>query len=271
MKVFVRAGLVVVGVLATTALANAEDKKLMPGLSAGEIDQTSSNHALIYNFDGAILGNGRVGTGASASVNATGAVTSVSVSNINVWGPKSSFKIESIEQKATNDEAAINNETAIIDMTGGGASEGDMKGDGASASIGATGAVAGVGFSNINSSGDKITVGDIRQRATNEGSPITNTGSITVGSLTGVGASASISAAGAVTSISVSNINTPLGAVKLGDITQHASNKGSDSTVTNTGAITLASLGGTGASASVSAVGAAAVVSYSSIGSSTHH
>ena len=257
--------------LAVASVANAESKKALPGLTTSEIDQTSTNHAAVDNFYGTINGNGRVGTGASASVSASGAVTSVSVGNVDVWGHPSTVRIESLEQRSTNDDSSIINRNAMIDMTGGGSSKGSLTGDGASVAIGATGAAAAVGFSNINSSGDKITVGDIRQRATNDDSAISNNGSITVGSLKGMGASASISATGAVASISVSNINTPVGAVKLGDITQHANNKGDDSTICNTGTINLASLSGTGASASVSAVGAAAVVSYSSIGSPLHH
>lgn len=268
MKVALRAGLVAAGLWSTSAVAMA-DPHSTAGFTAGDISQHSTNHADVLN-GGAILGNGHVGTGASASVSATGAVASVSGSNIETKGPKIDVTVERIRQDAKNGGANVTNDGGTIDMTAGG-SKGTLKGAGASASISAAGAVANVSVANINSSGVNIKTGDIRQHATNEGGTVSNQNeSITVGSIRGAGASASINASGAVASISVSNINSPMGSVKIGDISQHATNKGY-STVTNSGTITLGSLSGAGASASISAVGSAAVVSFSNIGSGPRH
>jgi hypothetical protein len=169
------------------------------------------------------------GTGASASISASGAVASVSFSSIlgvstdvippAPGAPYSAYRWDqsfgAINQTATNNAPVTNNGAITIAGAGG------MTGVSASASVGATGAATAFSVSSIAdpvltgpSSGSAITAAippSIYQVATNTGA-ITNTGSIAftgAGSavMLGVGASVSVSATGAVSSVSYRAVN----------------------------------------------------------------
>jgi threonine dehydrogenase-like Zn-dependent dehydrogenase len=107
--------------------------------------------------------------------------------------------------------------------------------------------------------------GDVEQETINK-ADVKNKGAIIIKKVEGTGASVSIGASGAVSSVSASSItDTPsLTSVKVaGNITQTTKNTGS--LVKNKGLVLVKKLDGAGTSASVSALGAASAVSLSSI------
>jgi hypothetical protein len=142
-----------------------------------------------------------------------------------------------------------------------------VTGPGASASIGATGALASVSESSIADhgyAGSFLASTDIRQSSINT-AYVTNQGNtISVGAVTGKGASVGISAAGAVSSVSASSIGSAVGASfgRGSKITQTSYN---GSLVSTGGAVSVRVLSGAGASVGISAVGATSVVSFSRI------
>jgi hypothetical protein len=264
------------------------------GITQGVTNEVGAN---VVNQSGIIDGGtvggnlGTLGTGASASVSATGAVAAVSISAVtdgtnagfgNTFDASAAFS-GGVTQTGTN-FANVTNGLGNGATTGGQILGFSTLGTGASASVSATGAVAAVSISAVTdpsvAGGGTIllpTVGTISQTATNSGGAILNTGAnIVVGSLA-EGASASAGATGAVASVSVSGINTNLSGGSFGGgITQSVNNSG---TVTNTGAnisagtispppsgFGITPILGTGASLSASATGAVASVSYSNIG-----
>ena len=191
----IRTGVVLASVLSATTFAYADNgwgHRDAITATTSEINQNTSNDkSEVANF-GTITGSGDVGTGASAGVSATGAVSSVSVSNVAIKSEPISVKIEHITQTSTNTDSPITN-YAVIDMRSYGAA-GGLTGDGASATASATGAAASIGFSNIDShAGFSDSIGHhgrretsaINQTATNWASAIGNYGDITVGSLSG--------------------------------------------------------------------------------------
>ena len=265
----------------------------IPALSTLAIYQTATNLGAITNA-GTVL-TGDLGLGASASVSATGAATSVAFSAINsvangsiVLPISSSPTAASILQTSTNSGAVSNQ--AVSGMSVG------SLGDGASASISASGAVAsfsvGLNTSKINvaEGSTAFQFGGITQTATNTGAVINEvipgeltrgSPALSVGPISGTGASASISASGAVASVSFSSIlgvstdvippapGEPYFTYRwdqsFGAINQTATN---NAPITNNGAITIAGVSGiTGvsSSASVGATGAATAFSVSSI------
>jgi hypothetical protein len=248
------------GALASVSSASIFSDALA-AFSVGNIQQSSVTSASPVNNDNGLVttAGGNLGIGALASIGASGTVASVSVTNIgSITG---SVTLGGIAQTALNQGSGISNVNELITV--------GSLGDGASASIRATGASASVSRSNINSTegGTSLAAASITQEATNIASIVTNTGVITAGTLCGTGSSAVIGATGAAASVAVSSIN-PVGALgavgSIGPITQTANN--SSSAVTNTGMITLSGpISGNGASASISAIGAAASVSFSTI------
>ena len=235
----------------------------------GNIDQSASNtSSWIRNGfirDGVptdypfIRSGDLTGKGSSVSVAATGAVASVGSSSIGA-GTGGSLSFGTVAQTAVNSDSSIYN---AIGIWGGG-----LIGDGSSVSISASGAIASVGFGSIGAAalGTGPTVGTITQTARNvatdgSASSITNVGDNEVyGGITGAGASASVSAVGAGTYVSFSNLRFALAGTA---VTQTASN---DAQIINNGyVVTSSGLMGPGASAAVGATGAAAVVSVSAI------
>ena len=203
--------------------------------------------------------------------------------------------VGAIGQESTN-YGSVANQAPELAMSVG------FIGDGASASISASGAVASVSVSlNTSSISDgpygigatPFTFGDIKQTAINhiDGSivnaadgttPLVAPNVMTVGGLSGIGASASISASGAVASVSFSSIFGTATAMdgppnpiyrwdqSFGNIDQTATNYAN---VTNNGVINIGpgvivdsmSMTGVSSSASVGATGAATAFAVSSI------
>ncbi len=226
------------------------------------------------------------GTGASASISATGAVSAVAATYIET-GVTSETEVGNINQTTLNRGGTVSNVGEF------GASSGTiLSGDGASISISATGAASAVSATFINSAEyDEVDVGNIRQDTTNN-AEVSNTHGgnfssgtlpeaiLSIGNITGDGASVSISATGAASSVSLTSINN-FGAgvtpdANIGNVTQDAVNRGD---VTNEGrkhpggssadpadsVINTGNISGTAASVSISATGAVAALSVTSI------
>jgi len=223
------------------------------------------------NFPG-VLSGGITGDGASVSATTTGAISSVSVGSINSNG-STRVIIGNITQTTTTAEGHVTND-AFLD----GSDSGNVSGDGASASLSATGAVSVVSLSSINSAVPRPNsdVGNINQRTINNavvmnevgGQDVPNT--VTLGNISGHGASASLSASGATSAVgftSIGNKGAGNPSINVGNITQRTIN---NADVTNKGATSAAvldvgNISGNGASASVSASGAVSQVSVASI------
>lgn len=265
----------------------------------GRIDQTTTNNSWYVVNRGFIPGSywGDVsGHGASASVSATGAASSVSVSRIKS-APMRSVTIGNVKQRTTN-HAKVTNQHAGRRYRSryytGTMALGDLSGTGSSASISATGAASAVSYSSLEQHyrvRNFLSIGNVHQTTTNTGD-VQNSGpserrvyriysryygpgirvfsrympaGLYVGDLTGDGASASVSATGAASSVGVSKINDASSTLaSIGYVAQGTFNTGN---VTNYGKIYAGNLWGNGASVSVAATGAVSSVSYSVINS----
>jgi hypothetical protein len=261
-------GVATVSLLAGMSAALAEPVNL----TIDDVNQTTTNNANVTNNGDIDHGyNAISGNGASLSVSAAGAVSSLSVSSIN--SPEfdkidvGTFNdIEIIQQETTNNGNIRNNHNNN-ELIG----SGTVSGDGASVSVSATGGASAVSLSSINNQGGtwgaEVDYGGIQQTTTNSGTITNNGGRIETGNITGDGASASIGASGAVSSVSVSSIvdGHQLNDVAYNaDINQTTTNYGGG-TIQNTGTVQVGNLAGQGVSASVSAIGAASAVSFSTI------
>jgi hypothetical protein len=255
---------------AVSATSVAGINAALPGPDDGfsAVTQSATNSGVVNNLNPAANdidgGGGTLALGASASITATGALSSFSFSGIGASAWITPGVSGPVSQSSTNNAAVTNSGTPMIGNFAG------LLGDGSSASIGATGAAASAGFSFIGD-GDVTagTVGNITQSANNQAAgTTTNTGgSIPLsGPIDGAGASASISATGAIASVSLSHIanTTAEGQFDLAAISQGSTNAAN---ITNSGniATTSGGLSGVGSSAVISATGAAASVSSSSI------
>ena len=243
------------------------------GMTFNSVTQTSTNTNSfgVGNFPTTIttggLGTQGVGSGASVSSSATGAVAAIGVTvidSIPVGAATVSFG--TINQTATNNVGlGIGNLGSTINV-------GELKGKGSSVSATATGAIASLSYTSINSDQSPLSTGTITQVANNgdmTGGLVTNTGTITstaAGGLSGIGSSASISATGAASIVSVTSIkDANPGIATVGNITQSATNF-ANSPISNTGTISLAGpISGNGASASISATGAVSSVSFRAV------
>ncbi|MEJ0005120.1 MAG: hypothetical protein WDM77_01695 [Steroidobacteraceae bacterium] len=260
--------------------------------AASPVTQSVSNGAAatVNNF-GAISGATSLYSGASESVSATGAVASVSESftagagagaliTTPVTGFTAALSAPSTVTQTVDNVATVQNFGSVdaLNSTGAVPAGGDFTpglGQGASVSVGATGAVASVSFSSLADSNayNPGTVGAtlpvtntfISQGVSNEGF-VSNVASIFTGDLTGNGASVSASATGAVGSFSISGNNVSFAGGNFGSVGQTVDESGSN--VINTAAINVGNLSGAGASVSGGATGAVASVSYSNIGGS---
>jgi hypothetical protein len=262
-----------------TLLTSVAAAALLTGLSSAsaepvdltidDVDQTTANFANIGNYgDIDHFGGSIGGNGASLSISATGAVSSLSVSGINAPEVDSiSIGVgETIFQSTLNNGNVLNThgfDTQVV--------SGTVSGDGASVSVSATGGASAISVSSIHnqerSFGTDISFGGIQQSTKNFGTINNQGGSITTGNITGDGASVSIGASGAVSSVSVSSVvdaNMIDSVAFNADIVQTTTNYNA-ATINNTGTVQVGNLTGHGASASVSAIGAASAVSYSAI------
>lgn len=146
-------------------------------------------------------------------------------------------------------------------------------GTGVGISISATGAVTSVSTlaDGLNVPGADTTYGDIVQTATNhEGAAISTNGELVAGDLANDYTSASISATGAASSVSWTNISntstdTP-GKPTYGDITQTSTSEAGTS-ISLSGSVTVNNLTGRGASATANVTGASATVSVANLNS----
>jgi hypothetical protein len=191
--------------------------------SAQSVFQSSTNSATVSNpavgTNTIDLGGGGLGIGASVSTSAGGAVSSTSITGINAHFINPSFLgFSQVIQGAVNQPgASISNTGAIINASGD-AALGSWLGIGArgAASTLSVIGMGGIPFQTI------VTVGDVGQGVLPQGgpgpvlgaiavindAPVTNTGEITGPSggpalnLSGTGASASVSATGALSAVS---------------------------------------------------------------------
>ncbi|WP_449042960.1 beta strand repeat-containing protein [Paracoccus sp. (in: a-proteobacteria)] len=217
------------------------------------------------------------GTGASASISGGGALASLNSTSIGSAEFTGATFAEDITQKAANTGA-------ILVQPGTGIEVGAITGDGAGASISARGASASVGSAAIDSTAftGATFSGDISQEVTNNTADPTVTISadgvdaplLQAADIGGAGASASISAAGAVASVGSTSIGgeTVVGAAFEGAIDQTVSNAAAVTITPSTADTSLLAVGeisGAGAGASISAGGALASVGSTSIGGDT--
>jgi hypothetical protein len=248
--------------------------------------QGAQNNRAITNVGTVTTGD--LALGASASISASAAVSSMSFSVINGEASGSAIGTAgtpSIEQRSYNTGNVFNTTQATSPAA---AMLVGSLGNGASASISASGAVTStsVNFnnSNFNPTGQAFSFGDIQQYSTNNTAQIINAGSVSgatpillsVGSLPGTGASASISASGAVASVSYSSIagqetaGTYLWNQSFGAVNQTALNQNeappTGVNIINNGVITIGGLlTGVNSSASVGSTGAATSFAVSSV------
>ena len=289
------------------------------GAMAQAVDQTTTNGSLVNNNASSITSSGGLGMGASASIGATGAVSSASVSGVNQIfnSPVGGFMnatvsntTASVFQSTTNNGDVTNGAPAVV---GGSNPSAAMPQSiaigsgnalaGSSVGISATGALSSLSISGVGVvSFTPPTVGNVDQTTTSNSANVTNLGTIVPGMtptgnppmlinntplvLSGDGASASVSATGAIAAVGVSSNNaTGFTAMSIGGgtaavqgvsnavpgtINQTATNTTSGKTISNTSTgVTVGDLTGKGASVSVGATGAATSVAVASIGSAS--
>lgn len=244
--------------------------------SIGNVDQETSNSGKVANYGDIKAGN-LVGNAAAVSISATGAVSSVSYSNINSGSETDSFSGGNIVQSTENSGDVANAGGGKLEQVFVGGSSisdvytydtafitvGDLSGAATSASISASGAVTAASASAIGGAGSTtVKTTSITQSATNSGE-ILNPGNIKAGNLEGAGTSVSVTAIGAASSVAVSKIaNAGSMTTDLGPITSDSLNSG---TVKNRGTINAGVLSGNGSSVSIGATGAASQASMTRI------
>lgn len=189
--------------------SNADAKQ-----SAGKVTQTT------VTANGTDIGNGSApnittnvleitGDGASASVSATGAASSVSITQIGAFGTSPKFEVGRVKQETTAGDGDVTNSGRKFGAQAQGLEK--VSGTGASASISATGAVSAVAATFIESIGaSSVEFGNISQKTSDLGGTVSTTGELVTDYtiLSGDGASISISATGAVSAVSLSFINS---------------------------------------------------------------
>lgn len=234
-----------------------------------DIDQTATNTGAVTNTGAEIATGELSGVATQGQVGAIGALTGVNFTLIDSGA--SVGEVGVISQASTNS-------AAIAAANGTVASDDALSGAGASLSIAATGATAGVSESIISSTAsnyfeNQAVVTSISSGATNNSGGVVSVtdGSVSALELSGNAASLGVSASGASVGASVGSVDAELpddgdgfAAANMGDITQTATNNSgaavtlSGSTVTSgTGADNYTGgLTGHGASAMGSAVGA---------------
>ncbi|MEM8970992.1 MAG: hypothetical protein AAGD43_02860 [Pseudomonadota bacterium] len=251
------------------APANATDKSydidLPDGVSisvVNDVSQVTKNTETVFNL-GFLGFDDLLGDATSATVQATGAASSVSIANINI-GVTFSF-INQVYQSTTNKGDVIN--IGLGDIDGGAIKFDDIKGNVSAVQVAATGAVSGASITNIGDGGYALgniaIINDVESYTKNSGG-VLNVGAISASNLEGVASSISISATGAATSVAIANITQhPTTNVNIvNDISSTTTNKG---TVINVGAAHVGDLSGTASSVSISATGASSAVSISNI------
>jgi hypothetical protein len=202
------------------------------------------------------------GDGAAASMSATAAVASVFFSAIDSLNQTGGFLVtnssggRTITQNVNNNGGDVSNTATTI-------TAGSLDGLGTSVGVSASGAVAVVGLSQIDSTLLASSFGNVTQNVTNSGTGVVNNraSSVTVDAIAGHGASVAISATGASAAVQIAGIESTVGAVSMNNITQTTSNAAGAPVTNTSGTIAAQSISGIGASASVSASGSIAAVS----------
>jgi hypothetical protein len=253
----------------------------------GTIDQLARNtstppaagNSPVTVRDSQISVTGVSGTAASVGIGATGASASVQASYIGSTGDGATIgaRFGNITQGNPVNTTRVAN-TGVVSVSDVSIAAGAVDGIAASASISGTGAQSSVSVSAIENAGTLTgtSFGSIGQAVNNWyeaggagtfGGTVTVDGaSITVSSLGGPAASASIAARGASASVGVNEIGSDvaMGSSSFGAITQSTLNLApitvQNASITSTGGIL-----GTAASASIAASGASAVFSVTSI------
>ncbi len=217
---------------------------------------------------------GLSGTGSSAGISVSGA--SASVSETIIAGSQDGRNQIGgvVDLTADNSGTIINANSELgVRTTGATPIAVDIIGTAASARIGAVGAatnmsstvIEGVSGGQLQTFGPAGGGGSTVMDSTNTGSVSVVGATLSAGSVTGIAASAGISATGASTSVSGTVIDTPTlsSGMTLARLIQSADN---DAGVSVAGsALTLGNLSGTASSASVGATGAVASVAFSGI------
>lgn len=254
----------------------------------GTVTQGAGNTAAIGNTGTLTIGTGSTSAGSSASVGATGAAAAVSITGIGDGAASGTFTGQTVGNIAQGGAShLVTNSGTITNIGLIDASGLTMAGNGSSASVSATGAVASVSVASIgatsfgaNGISNGLGGGTAVQTVTNTGdisntsgaTGLTPSAGITIGDLTGKGASVSVGATGSAASISVASIDSnSVAGTTFGGITQQSTNGtvGGAPTVQNTGNIAVGDLGGVGAGAQINATGASSSLSVSSIKNDT--
>ncbi len=161
-----------------------------------------------------------IGPGGSVSASATGAASSVSYT-LSGSSYVTGTTFADVTQSSTNSAALVKNDASTMTTgdLGFNTAFSGLNGAGASVSSGATGAVASISVTSYNSFSLPVTTtfGIIKQDATNNTTGgVTNVNStLNVGELKGSASSASVSATGAITSVSATSINNSTGETPL--------------------------------------------------------
>lgn len=245
---------------------------LMPNVAS--ITLNADNEGSVENREGiitsptALSGERPVlsGEGSSMSVTASGAVANTAIRAVNAdsFGAAPGTTVGNVTQTAENTGAILNVSSAPRFSA--------IIGDGASVSVGASGAGASLSLTSINSPFGDLTIGDIEQKATNSGN-VTNTSpniNPNPGTISGVGASVSSFASGASVGVGETMINSVASGSDFGEIDQTAELTGTAQVVGRfaTAVPNVGEVSGTGASAGTSVSGAGARVSSAAIASS---
>lgn len=237
----------------------------------GSVGQRTFNVGDITNVGFILNGGNLSGAGSTTAISASGATSSVSVSNLaggDFLDTQNGLALTGI---GTVDQTTFNAGTVVnVGFIG----VGNLSGNGATAVVSASGATSSVSVSNVSTwSGIPVVVPDATANVTLIGSvdqntrnvaPVLNLGAISAGNLSGNGSIAAVSASGATSSVSVSNVadNATPSATIIGSVTQTTVNT---APVANIGSISAGNLSGHGSTAAVSASGATSVVSISNV------
>jgi hypothetical protein len=172
-----------------------------PMLTYGPINQDATNTGSPVVADGNVTTGDIIGTGAASSIAGRGASSGVALTQINGMASLDG-NLGAISQTTTNTVASPVTVSGSITAR-------DITGTAASASIVASGASSGVSTTSIASMAPMIVTAQSITQDTTNNAAVTNTGVITAGNL-GTGASVSISAVGASSSVSFTTIGTSL-------------------------------------------------------------
>jgi hypothetical protein len=244
---------------------------LAPLSTVGEIVQGTSPLILAPGLpvvnNGTVSNTGEIGgaslnlsgQAASAAVSATGAATSVAITVLGA-SQFTGTSFGNILQAPANLGQVFNT------LSGNGIALGNISGAGAGVSAAATGAAAGVSFLYVSTQNWAGVSGiDILQAPTNNGTVVNSAPNVTVGLISGDGASVRLGATGAGAGISFASIGSAAAAGSGHQFIGFGQFVTNNAGLNNSGAITGAALTGLGSSAIVSGTGASASVAVSSI------